>query len=258
MLRRIAPLIALFGLTAALLAPSTASAQITGTIEFEVVPTSSYFDDCDPGTLCLVVFCGLFEGTMTFEYTGFDGTYDNYDVSVDWPVHISFCPADGTSPATLMTGTGLFQIDREPIPSQRLMVDLVRPVGPMITIDSGWVIPTVAFPAFSMLELVSVPTAETFTLTADPLQGPQFSRGDANGDSGFDISDAVFTLSSLFVPGSVPLPCRDAADSNDDGGIDIADAVAALHRLFSGGAPLPSPSDISTGPDPTTDGLGCL
>ncbi len=90
------------------------------------------------------------------------------------------------------------------------------------------------------------PTLQTF-----------FRRGDSNQDFGLDIADATHLLTFLFVVGSDPLPCEDASDANDDGGLDLADAISMLSRLFSGDPPLPSPSDISFGHDPTLDALGC-
>lgn len=89
-----------------------------------------------------------------------------------------------------------------------------------------------------------------------PTMQPFFVRGDSNADGAVDISDAIASLQFLFTGGVIL--CEDASDSNDDGTIDIADPVALLARLFVGAAPLPAPSDISFGPDPTPDSLACL
>jgi PKD domain-containing protein len=83
-----------------------------------------------------------------------------------------------------------------------------------------------------------------------------FRRGDANTDGAMDLSDAVFTLSALFLGGDQP-SCAKAADVNDDGAIDISDPVFTLARLFTGGDPIPDPGPLTCGPDPTVDGLGC-
>ncbi|MEM7166677.1 MAG: cytochrome c peroxidase [Planctomycetota bacterium] len=90
-----------------------------------------------------------------------------------------------------------------------------------------------------------------------PKLQPFFQRGDSNRDGGFDIADAVHVLEHLFGTSVPVLLCADASDANDDGSVNIADPVAMLARLFSMAAPLPKPSDISFGPDPTTDTLGC-
>lgn len=88
--------------------------------------------------------------------------------------------------------------------------------------------------------------------------GDQFRRGDTNGDGGFDISDTIFLLGSLFVPGSTPIGCADTGDANDDGGIDISDAVYMLSALFVPGSPNPAaPGPTDCGTDPTMDSLDC-
>ena len=84
---------------------------------------------------------------------------------------------------------------------------------------------------------------------------PYFSRGDTNGDGGFDIADAINLLTYLFGSGSVS--CLSACDSNDDGSVDVADAITILAALFSGGELPPTPGPGNCGPDPTSDTLGC-
>ena len=89
-----------------------------------------------------------------------------------------------------------------------------------------------------------------------PTMQPFFVRGDSNDDNAVDISDAIHALQFLFTGGEVI--CEDATDVTDDGALDIADPIALLARLFAGAGPLPLPSDISFGPDPTADLLACL
>lgn len=83
-----------------------------------------------------------------------------------------------------------------------------------------------------------------------------FIRGDANGDSGLDLSDAQTTLGFLFLGAEQPF-CLDAADANDDGLLNIADPVGVLNFLFLGGSPPPAPFP-GPGEDPTPDRMGCL
>lgn len=83
-----------------------------------------------------------------------------------------------------------------------------------------------------------------------------FLRGDANSDGGVDVSDAVFVLAGLFIPGADPGSCLDAVDTNDDGLADVSDAVFLLASLFLPGAP-PLPEPASCAPDPTADALDC-
>ncbi|MFN0058763.1 MAG: metallophosphoesterase [Planctomycetota bacterium] len=93
--------------------------------------------------------------------------------------------------------------------------------------------------------------ADRFTIRKGPYS---FIRADANGDSAFNIADAIAVLSHLFQ--SLAVPCRAALDANDDGAVNIADAVHQLSTLFSGGAP-PPPPHPGCGVDPTPDALGC-
>jgi hypothetical protein len=81
-----------------------------------------------------------------------------------------------------------------------------------------------------------------------------FRRGDAAGDGGIDITDAIRILGVLFLAGE-GLSCDDAADVNDDGKVDISDPIGLLGHLFLGDAPPPPPAG-ETG-DPTPDLLGC-
>ena len=93
----------------------------------------------------------------------------------------------------------------------------------------------------------------------------RFLRGDCNDDGTVDISDAIFSLRSLFLregasgeATSTRLPpgCDDACDSNDDGAVDISDAIGTVFVLFVGGV-VPLPGMTTCGVDPTDDGLGC-
>lgn len=82
-----------------------------------------------------------------------------------------------------------------------------------------------------------------------------FIRGDTNGDSVVDLSDAQATLSYLYL-GGVPPNCLDATDSNDDGKLNISDPIHTLQFLFLGGPPLAPPNGVP-GEDPTPDPMGC-
>ena len=83
-----------------------------------------------------------------------------------------------------------------------------------------------------------------------------FARGDCNADDAYNISDAIFLLSDLFVIGAPPPPCADACDANDDGAKNIADVVYAFNNLFGSGLNPPAPFP-GCGADPTVDPLGC-
>lgn len=82
-----------------------------------------------------------------------------------------------------------------------------------------------------------------------------FLRGDTNGDGTIDISDALKTLSYLFLGGERP-PCLDAADIFDSGRVEITSPIATLRFLFASGPPPANPFP-NPGLDSTGDGLPC-
>lgn len=86
------------------------------------------------------------------------------------------------------------------------------------------------------------------------LSGP-FLRGDASADQRVDLTDAVFTLSYLFLAGTAPR-CLDASDANDDGAVEVSDATYLLNHLFLQGSPPPPPYPL-TGVDSTLDAHFC-
>ena len=91
----------------------------------------------------------------------------------------------------------------------------------------------------------------------DAVAAPvRFVRGDSNGDSAVDISDAVATLNYLFVGEGQVLACEDAGDVNDDGALNITDPVYVLSYLFQGGLPPREPFP-GEGVDETEDQLSC-
>jgi hypothetical protein len=87
--------------------------------------------------------------------------------------------------------------------------------------------------------------------------GALFIRGDSNDDGKTDISDAVFTLSWLFLGGKAP-GCRAALNVNGDRVVDISDPVSLLSHLFLGGAPPAAPyPGCGAGELPEDETLGC-
>ncbi|MBI4605704.1 MAG: DUF11 domain-containing protein, partial [Planctomycetes bacterium] len=100
--------------------------------------------------------------------------------------------------------------------------------------------------------------AAALALAGAPARGqvPFFTRGDANADGRFQISDPIAVLGFLFLGSPAQLPCDDAADGDDSGGINLTDAVFDLSFLFLGGAAPPAPFP-DCGPDPTADSLRC-
>lgn len=87
-----------------------------------------------------------------------------------------------------------------------------------------------------------------------PSGGRAFVRGDADGDSRVNITDAVAVLLHLF--GGMRLECEDHGDVDDSGEVSIADAIGLLDFLFRRG-PAPRPPFPRPGHDPTPDDHPC-
>ena len=217
-----------------------ASAQITSPILLNVSGTT-YFDDCDPGTACLLVWCGAVEGEMTLQFTGNDGTFDLYDVSgLDWTLFVSLCPASLSGVPHAVSGGGIFAVDGLAV-NGRLELDLnVVDIGGPFSYDSGVVSLDAPFPQVQNLTIAHVDTSTSYTINAAAIVVDLvYRRGDANDDGQYNIADAVASLSALFVPSTPPLHCLAAADSNGDDTFNIADAIYTLSALFVIGSPLP-------------------
>ncbi|MCA8962490.1 MAG: hypothetical protein KDC38_18320 [Planctomycetes bacterium] len=112
-------------------------------------------------------------------------------------------------------------------------------------------------PATGVASSIRAGISARFISSVDLGLGTGFIRGDANADGLFDISDAVFTLASLFIPGSSLPTCLDSADSNDDELMDISDAVYSLAALFIPGSLLPFAPHPGCGSDPDGSSLDC-
>jgi hypothetical protein len=84
-----------------------------------------------------------------------------------------------------------------------------------------------------------------------------FLRGDSDANGDIDLTDAVFSLTWLFV-GSRPPPCLDASDVNDSGEFNISDPIFLLNHLYLGGPAPPSPGMEACGLDLTEDDLTCV
>lgn len=123
-------------------------------------------------------------------------------------------------------------------------------------IDAGD--PTTALPVDETTRVDESPDLDVIDVGYHYPLSPRFVRADCNVDSVVDVGDAVFALSTLFVPGSVGSTCPSACDANSDSVVDISDAVFTLTWLFSQG-PAPAAPFPGCGSDPTgaTAGLPC-
>jgi uncharacterized protein (TIGR02145 family) len=66
--------------------------------------------------------------------------------------------------------------------------------------------------------------------------------GDANGDGGVNVSDAVHIVNFVFVGGDAPDPVA-TGDCNCDGSCNVSDAVAVINFVFVGGYDPCDPDD---------------
>lgn len=143
-----------------------------------------------------------------------------------------------------------------------------NPTGGMVTIDFDLTFqhPLISGPDFT-LSIVATSTVPPGLCSWNWFPGglvtlgsgstaPIFRRGDANDDSTFDVSDMVFGLAALFIPGSPIVECLDAADLNDDGAFDVSDTVYGLAALFIPGSP-PPVEPIACGTDATPSAIDC-
>ncbi|PCJ07250.1 MAG: hypothetical protein COB10_12255 [Planctomycetota bacterium] len=80
--------------------------------------------------------------------------------------------------------------------------------------------------------------------------------GAGKADGEVDIADVIFGLSGLFTGGLWGI-CRDAQDANDDGAVNITDQVYTLMFLFIPGSSSPPQPFPLCGDDQTPDPVGC-
>ena len=105
--------------------------------------------------------------------------------------------------------------------------------------------------------LVYTPSGEVTVGTID-FQAGTFQRGNAHDPAtpGLNIADAMMVLQHLFVT-IVEVACVDAVDVDDNGVVSIGDAIRLLQYLFVPGATPPPSPFMTSGFDPTPDGLCC-
>ena len=85
---------------------------------------------------------------------------------------------------------------------------------------------------------------------------PYFLRGDVDASGTLSITDAIVLLEWLYLPGSEPISCLDAADLDDSGSVQLTDAIVLLSWLFASGPPPALPHPLP-GADPAQNGPGC-
>ncbi|MFW9842621.1 MAG: dockerin type I repeat-containing protein, partial [Candidatus Thorarchaeota archaeon] len=61
-----------------------------------------------------------------------------------------------------------------------------------------------------------------------------YECGDANGDAGISVADAVYVINYVFKGGPAPDPIQ-SGDANCDGTVNVSDAVYVITYVFKGG-----------------------
>lgn len=112
--------------------------------------------------------------------------------------------------------------------------------------------PPIDFVFVSTLLQASRPLTIDGTIDVAPL----FVRGDCNDDGVVDVSDAVYALVALFVPGPQQPSCLDACDVQNTGDFDIPGPIITLSYLFTPGSIPPQPPFPGCGSDSLTT-IGC-
>lgn len=129
-------------------------------------------------------------------------------------------------------------------------IELISPEAPLPPIVVEPVEPEVHYLNAAFERIGTFDTTYSESIVDDSQhRGEFFLRGDANGDSAIDITNAISVLEASFL-GRPVIPCRDAADINDDPSVDITDPLLMLEYQFLGTFQPPAPGPTSCGPDP--------
>jgi hypothetical protein len=101
------------------------------------------------------------------------------------------------------------------------------------------------------------PVNEVLKVKLGGVPPTNFSRGDANGDSKINITDAVLIIQ--IVVGNLParFTCQDVLDANDDGRVNVTDALPVLAYIFQRGPALPAPFRACAADTAVADTLVC-
>lgn len=216
-------------------APVAAAQTETYTLQ----PASAYTYGCYPPCLCPIFLAGDLQGSITLDFVNFDGTHNVYDVTL---VNVVVVNLAGTV-NSVITGTGTYR--RPPVypGDEELTLDVMIDGVPHL-LTSGVVISD--GPASDILISVAENGFYCFdyvlTIFAQQSASPAtaFVRGDCNANGNVDLSDAIASLSVLFVGAATP-DCVDACDCNGDNTHNVADPVYALSYLFTAGGAMPPP-----------------
>ncbi len=244
---RMPALLVAITVSVSILSPTLARAQL-----YEIT-AGQFTQGCLPPCLCPILFVGELEGTFTLDFTGPDGSFDVYTLS-DFDVDVINFLGDVIE----LSGNGEYRVD-EVAGEHELTIEIIDvETGDVLSMNSGGPVefaPGVVFPDIEIFVGTSLVCAGShISFAASTAFEPEFVRGDCNDDGGVDISDAIESLTLLFVGGVTN--CVNACDTNDDEGFDISDPIYSLAALFTSG-PAPLAPYPNCGDDPTGGTLAC-
>jgi hypothetical protein len=128
----------------AIFVPTGLSAQTAADYEYSLGPKSFFQYGCFAPCECPVFSSQPVQGTFHLRHLGFDGLYDNYEVSnVRWTL-----PDDTTN--LVITGSGLYRIGGEVAIQKQLMLDLRFGSRPPQKFDSGLLAGKYDFPGIEI------------------------------------------------------------------------------------------------------------
>jgi hypothetical protein len=111
-------------------------------------------------------------------------------------------------------------------------------------LDCGTQLITISRNVYETLDTLMTSMHDT-TLTV-MLGFGEYSCGDANGDGGVNVGDAVFVINHVFKGGPSPDPVL-LGDANCDEACNVGDAVYLINHVFKGGAE-PCPNCLEPAP----------
>ena len=153
-------------------------ADSTDVVHYDLAKESRFETGCFGPCACPVLISGPLEGVFDLKHIGFDGLYENYEVSsVRWTV------PDTTTTITIQ-GSGTYRVGGEFAIQQQLKLDLTVGSGPPKRFDSGLVAGGGGFPRIVIdISLHQNTACRDTVMHVDASPDPVTSVGDVGAGS---------------------------------------------------------------------------